>query len=816
MTKLLRFILIGVLWLAFPAVVLGQASPPPSSGEQRPFGLMVETWTRALDQIAQEAGRPNLIDAEIERLRNETTMIRQAASRAAEQARDEGSSLRTLLAPLEARPDPALGTKTPDAPPTDQAPESEALKAQRDRLRANLALVDARVKQAELIIARADQLTAQIAKARSDQFARIVLRRKHPPLAPSTWLRLGDDIDFAWKTQMEAWRALADSGAMTAALKDAEHRGRTIASVIGLAICWLGLVWLRHYHGRGQAITEPSYRERAIAALLDGVGMVALPVLGVLLAVSWLPSVEASPEAMRPALTTLLNVAYNAIFFLVVYGLSEASLTPRRPTWRLLPFSAHSAEVFCARIQRLAGFVSLAGPITAFWLLQLPGGTVEVARLASVLGFAVAVGLLAFGQPALRSDAWQSSEVAEGDTPRLIGGYPWLLGRLGLSVLLIAIVVAALLGYTALAVHASSALLGSVLVVVIAMIVHALVRDVVHAAGAPDTPPGRWLRRVFGLAPDAPIHGPFAIVMLADLLLLVIVCVLVPVLWGADLDDILDKAKRLLTGFSIGQHRISPIDMVVALLVFVAAITAVRLARRGLRERFLPSLNMQDDIRLTIDSMVNYVGFIAAVLLAISALGIDFTNLALIVGALSVGIGLGLQNLANNTISGVVLLLERPIKVGDRVIVGRHEGIVRRINVRATEIETGQRAMVIVPNSEFLQSAVVNWTYADNVGRIDLPISVVHGSDADKVEAILRQAAEDNPHTVAVPRALVMFKTISPVGLEFELRAHVDNVANTVAAQNALNRSILAGLAEAGIALAAVPPPAVRPPPAAT
>ena len=119
----------------------------------------------------------------------------------------------------------------------------------------------------------------------------------------------------------------------TAALKDAEHRGRTIASVIGLAICWLGLVWLRRYHGRGRAITEPSYRERAIAALLDGVGMVALPVLGVLLAVSWLPSVEASPEAMRPALTTLLNVAYNAIFFLVVYGLSEASLTPRRPTW---------------------------------------------------------------------------------------------------------------------------------------------------------------------------------------------------------------------------------------------------------------------------------------------------------------------------------------------------------------------------------------------------------------------------------------------------------------------------------------------------
>ena len=808
--RLLRLALVALLWLACPAVVLGQVTQEPKKGE-RPFAQMAETWTRTLDRVAQEAGRPNLIDAEIERLREETTETRQSAAKAAAQARDEATALRALLAPLEAQPGGAQGAKPSDTGTTDQTPESEAIKAQRDRLRSDLALVDARVKQAELIVARADQLVAQLTKVRSDRFARTVLKRGPSPPAPSTWLGLGEDIQFAWKTQTSSWSALADSGALTAALRDAERRGSTIMSVIGLALAWLGFVWLRRYYKRSETTSEPSYRDRAIAAVLDGIGMVALPVLAVLLILSWLPSVEASPEPLRPALTTLVSIAQNANFFLIVYGLSEASLTPTRPTWRLLPFSADSARVFCGRIQRLAGFISIAVPVAAFWLLELPTGTAEVARLVSLIGLVIAAGLLIFGQPALRSDAWQSSEVADGDAPRLIGDYPWLLGRLALSALLIAIVVAALLGYTALAIHACGALLQSVLVIVIAMVVHALVHDVVYAASAPNTPPGRWIRRVFGLAPEATIHGPFIIVVLVDLVLLAALAVILPIAWGADPDDIGDKAQRLMEGFSIGQHRISPIDVVIALALFVAALAVVRVARAALRDRFLPSLNMQDDIRLTIDSMVSYVGFVVALLLAISALGIDFTNLALIVGALSVGIGLGLQNLANNTISGVVLLLERPIKVGDRVIVGKHEGIVRRINVRATEVETGQRAMVIVPNSEFLQSAVVNWTYADNVGRIDLPITVVHGSDPEKVEAILRQAAEENPHIGGVPRPVVMFKSITTLGLDFELRAHVDNVANTVTAQNALNRAIIAGLAEAGVDLASSPQLPLRP-----
>ncbi|HJQ57248.1 MAG TPA: DUF3772 domain-containing protein [Vineibacter sp.] len=795
-----RLLLIFALCLVAPVPAPAQA-PPPATPE-RPFAVMVDAWTRALDRIAQDAGRPNLIDAEVDRLRSETSGVKQAASQVAAQARDEASGLRGLLAPLEARLDP----KTPDTPP-----EPEAVRQQRERLRADLALVDARVKQAELIVARADLLIAQLSRVRSDQFARTVLKKGPSPLAPSTWARLPADIGAAWSAQAESWRDLVSSGALTSAIQDPDRRRETLVSIVGLVAAWLVLVWWRPRHGRDAQAVDPSYRDRAIAAAVDGVGMVALPVMAVLLALSWLPAIETSSESLRPALRTLYSVGNNAIFFLIVYGLSESSLTPKRPTWRLLPFAADSAALFCGRIQRLAGFVAIAGPIAKFWGLQPDGGAPEVAGLISLIGLVVSGGLAFFGLPALRSDGWRSSAAAEGEAP-LIGGYTWLLCRLALGLLLIAILAAALLGYTALAVHASDALLDSLLLVFLALTAHAIVHDVVEAVGAPDSPPGRWLRRVFGLAPDSAIHGRFAIVLLADLVLLVGVAMLLPILWGADPDDIVDKANKLVAGFSIGQHRISPIDIGVSLLVFAAAIAIVRLARGALRDRVLPTLHMQDDIRLSIDAVINYAGIALALVLAISALGIDFTNLALIVGALSVGIGLGLQNLANNTISGVVLLMERPIKVGDRVIVGKHEGIVRRINVRATEVETGQRAIVIVPNSEFLQSAVVNWTYADNVGRIDVAFAVAHGSDPERVEAILRAAAEATPHIVAVPRPVVMFKAIGTTGLDFELRVYVDNPANTIVTQNALNRAILAGLADGGIALA---PPAVPPPPKA-
>ena len=182
----------------------------------------------------------------------------------------------------------------------------------------------------------------------------------------------------------------------------------------------------------------------------------------------------------------------------------------------------------------------------------------------------------------------------------------------------------------------------------------------------------------------------------------------------------------------IGGVTISLANVGMAILAFAVCLLLARLVRSIVRDRVMPTVEAPMPLRQSIDAGLNYVGVIIAMLVGIGALGIDFTNLAIVLGALSVGIGLGLQNIANNVISGVVLLVERPIKAGDWVSVTGHEGFVRRINIRATEIETFQRTHVIVPNSVFLQNPVINRTYSDTSSRVEILLTVGLGTDVAK------------------------------------------------------------------------------------
>ena len=165
-------------------------------------------------------------------------------------------------------------------------------------------------------------------------------------------------------------------------------------------------------------------------------------------------------------------------------------------------------------------------------------------------------------------------------------------------------------------------------------------------------------------------------------------------------------------------------------------------------------------------------------------------------GALSVGIGLGLQNIANNVISGVFLLVERPIKAGDWVSVTGFEGFVRRINIRATELETFQRTHVLVPNSIFLQNPVVNRTYSDTSSRLEIKIVVGLGTDVAALETVLREAGLGHPRVLRVPSPIVRFSQITSTGLEFELFVFVARLEDRLVVSNDLNKAILARLIE--------------------
>jgi len=185
--------------------------------------------------------------------------------------------------------------------------------------------------------------------------------------------------------------------------------------------------------------------------------------------------------------------------------------------------------------------------------------------------------------------------------------------------------------------------------------------------------------------------------------------------------------------------------------------------------------------------------------LAVSYAGFDITSLALVAGALSLGIGFGLQSIVNNFVSGLILLIERPIKVGDRIIIGDQQGYVRRISVRATEVETFDRASVIVPNSELITGRVVNWTHRDWLGAVSVKMGTSYDCDPDQVIAILKKCAEDHPLVLGSPPPSAVLESFGDSALMFSLRISLADIDKAVGVQSDLRIAIFKALRAAGI-----------------
>jgi len=204
-------------------------------------------------------------------------------------------------------------------------------------------------------------------------------------------------------------------------------------------------------------------------------------------------------------------------------------------------------------------------------------------------------------------------------------------------------------------------------------------------------------------------------------------------------------------------------------------------------------------VRNSVKTGIGYLGVGLAAIVGVSAAGIDLSNLALVASALSVGIGFGLQNIVSNFVSGLILLVERPFKVGDHVVSGTAEGIVKRISVRATEIETFRKQSIIVPNSELINASVGNWTHRNKMGRSEIPVSVSYDSDPQKVMDILLELVNAVPVVLRNPEPHVEFLRFGPYSLDFELRFMLADMGDGLKVRNDLRIAILKRFREEGV-----------------
>ncbi len=681
-------------------------------------------------------------------------------------------------------------------PKNGEPQETEAISQERSNLSDALTQVRDAIKRLELTDERASQLLTRVQSRRRTLMTSNLLQRPATPLYESLALGFGRDGATAVhqvRTVFGAWFSqLRNSGVALILLLIA-------AALIYVGLLRLREVWLRKVYAEadqseGDAV---SFLKRTrIAAFIAPA--FAIPRLAVIaLFTMAVISLGLSNWQIEP---TLIAIAVALATYSLVSALSRAVLLPQEPRLRLVGVDSDSAARLSMIISALAviwGADHTA--VAAIESLTMPPSVGVAAAVVTNLVFAAFLTLLV-------NTHVEATEATAGG--RLMAkSLRWL--RFPAYLAALAVVIASLLGFLTL----GRFIVAQVMLVAIGglaiFLLHRSVASLTPAADEVDGSPagdGRGFGAVTDRAGPQSWSNTITERRIARLsrwfLNGLIVMIAVPVVllsWGFSGADLLDWGRRLVFGFEIGEVRISPARIAFAIGLFVALVLLTRLIQRWLQTTVLTARRVDPGIANSVSQFLGYAGFGLAALASASYAGLDFTNLAIVAGALSVGIGFGLQSIVNNFVSGLILLVERPIKVGDWIVVGEHQGYVRRISVRSTEIETFDRASLILPNSELITGTVQNWTHRNTMGRLVIPVGVAYDTDPDRVIALLTQIALDSDHVLRHPPPFVTMEGLGASSLDFALRAYIKNVNNMLSAKTELLVAIVKSFRDAGI-----------------
>jgi len=787
-----------LLAVAFLPAALAQAptappaSAPPAAGQQAGSPSQPALPADATDAVrrltgAIEAAEKTIqhlteLEEELSRLRIDVESILSDSTDAAETLRPRLAAVRSQIERLG--PPPAK----------DAAHEGPDIAAERARLQALASALDGAVRSTELTWVRARQLIEKITVLRHSLFTKNLMERLPSPLLPGLWRDLMTDAPGV----AHRISYLAHDWWLWARAKQPQ-----VLLLLGLGLLVFVAIGYatRRRRRRGAPSPEatPSFFQRAVSVAWVA-PLRALPVMAT--AVLLYAGLDILGLLYAPWTRVAGAIVKAVITYAAVSALIGAVLAPSESGWRLVALADGPALRASRLIRAIAAVYALDAALTDMsraFFVPLPLSVTQ-SFVASTAFAALLIGLLLtpFAAPVAPAPAAEAPGSAAGTAAAVSRHYPrWL--KLPLWSFALAILGFALLGYVALARFLAQQLVLTGLVFVVGWLAYLAIRAVTRERQNRAFPVGEMLENRFGL--DAPRRNQLA--RLTELALtLALVIAALPVLmlqWGFSGADIRDWFKALFFGLEIGQFRISLARILLGIVLFMALLLATRLFQRWLRERALQQTRLDPGIVNSVDTVVGYAGIGLAALIAVSYAGLDITNLAIVAGALSVGIGFGLQSIVNNFVSGLILLIERPIKVGDRIVVGDQQGLVRRISVRATEVETFDRASLIVPNSELVTGRVLNWTHRDSLGAVNVKVGVAYDADPEQVIAILKKCADDHPQVLRAPAPGAILESFGDSALQFNLRVSLADINVAPGVQSDLRIAILKTLREAGI-----------------
>jgi len=732
-----------MLMVAFMAIT---ATPLLAQQAQTPD---YDQWGKVAERVEALSTNPQTTDADLNKSR-ETIVEWRDRLQAGQNVNAE--RITTLRNQIE-----ALGPA-----PAEGETEDGDVAARRAELNEQLSTAQAPRLAATEAASRANSIISQIDEIIRQRQALALAQQTPSPLLPASWAAAATD---GFKLLEGVTSEVSVQGATAETWNEVRPRLPKAGAflVAALLLLTLGRRWIISLPSRLSA--RATAYSRAVLAFVVSLGQIAIPMLGVYLAISAVKATGLPGDWTTPFLNALPVAA------VILFGgiwLARAMFPHEAIAYTSLHMS-EAARISAGRMVRTLAVLMAVHHILSRAVLPLSGlyeqGESQVGRVPVLFSEASAgvwhmVMILLAGLAMVRLGNTLRRLTRDAVTQDLSYRH-WIVawaGELTRFVPILALIATGL-GYINMGNLLVWPWLLTLSLVGLLILLQDFIADVFNmlqrgAEGARD-----------GLAP---LLIGFALVILSVPLFLFI--------WGASVDELGEYWLSFRTGISLGGITLSPGAIITFLIVFSIGYMITRTVQGAFRTSILPKTKLDPGGQNALVSGLGYVGIVLAAVMAITSAGIDLSSLAIVAGALSVGIGFGLQNIVSNFVSGIILLIERPVSVGDWISAGGQQGIVKRISVRSTQVETFDKTEVIVPNSDLISQPVTNWTRHNKVGRIIIPVGVAYGTDTRKVERILREIIEDQAMVAIDPPPSVLFRGLGADSLDFEIRAILADV----------------------------------------
>lgn len=655
--------------------------------------------------------------------------------------------------------------------------EVKIISDKRQEFAQELAEERARLSEADLLLAKIEELELSIFELRNKELWGNLLSSSTPLIYPSVFLDsaqqfIGLCLDII-KSPLPWFQKL--SPLAKSSLSSNIIPVLFIIIVISFIGYMLRRIILRHF-GYKSDIEHPRFGRKVLAAASVWVAYGLIPTLIIGFLLLWLIHGKLLTGGLFGAV--LSSFLYYSLYVIIAKATCRVIFTPYNERWRLVNISTDRAKRVTTSLYIsvfTVGLLAFFQNIVTIQNYPIELQTFLVGASASIKAFCVVWVLYRFLWENIEPLSFEevSAEMMETDADDDSEDEDNMVLRVTLASSLIALGIlgVSLFGYPYLASFITDRIIFSIILFFVFVGLRKIIHEILHRL--------LFLKfwfKTFRMRRKVIRRLDFWFSFIVDPLLALSGFFIFLGVWGVPVDVLRNIVYRLFTGFTIGGVELSLLSIIFGIITFFISIAIVRNLRQKMETGFLARMEIDDGIRHSLASGFSSIGYVASALLAIVIMGGNLTSLALVAGALSVGIGLGLQNVVNNFVSGIILLFERPVKVGDWVIINGEEGRIKQINIRSTEMETFKKSSLIIPNADLLSNTVINLTHGNNWSRQSVKVGVAYGSDTHKVKEILLECAREHKKVLRKPEPYVIFKDFGSSSLDFELRCYTNDI----------------------------------------